>query len=139
MYFARTGDSAALLNLTMEWDYMFKKGWYLDVGGLLNTHGLDSPVPDWSKLNFNLSAKNILPVKWAAAVTSSKEITPLFSASLSVIYAPRVRLFLLLPGLKYNLATNLDVDLVWQSFIADVGGSLEGIAHNGYLRLKWSF
>lgn len=139
MYFAPEGDSAGLLNLTLEWDYMFKKGWYVNAGGLLNTHGLDGPVADWSKLNFNLSAKNILPVKWAAAVTTSKEVTPLFSANLSVIYSPGVKLVLLLPGLKYSLATNLDVDLVWQSFFADVGGSFEGVAYNGFLRLKWSF
>lgn len=139
MYFAPEGDSAGLLNLTMEWDYMFKKGWYVNAGGLLNTQGLNRPVPDWSKMNFNLSARNILPVKWAGAITTSKEITPLFSANFSVIYAPGVRLVLLLPGLKYNLATNLDVDLVWQSFFADVGGSFEGVAHNGFLRLKWSF
>ncbi|MBS1602714.1 MAG: hypothetical protein JST42_08595 [Bacteroidetes bacterium] len=139
MYFAPEGDSAGLLNLTMEWDYMFKKGWYVNVGGLVNTDGLDAPVADWSKLNFNLSAKNILPVKWAAAVTTSKEITPLFSTNLSVIYSPGVKLFLLLPGLKYNLATNLDIDLIWQSFFADVGGSFEGVAYNGFLRLKWSF
>lgn len=139
MYFAPERDSAGLLNLTMELDYVFKKGWYVNVGGLLNTRGIDGPVADWSKFNFNLSAKNILPVKWAASATLSKEITPLFSANLSVVFAPGARLLLLLPGLKYNLAANLDVDLVWQSFFADVGGSFDGIAHNAFLRLKWSY
>ncbi len=139
MYFAPEGDSAGLLNLAMEWDYMFKKGWYVNAGGLLNTQGLDRPVHDWFKMNFNLSAKNILPVKWAGVITVSKEVTPLLSANFSVVYAPGVQRLRLLPGLKYNLATNLDIDFVWQSYLADVAGSFGGVAHNGFLRIKWSF
>ncbi|MDP4147937.1 MAG: hypothetical protein Q8927_18630 [Bacteroidota bacterium] len=139
MYFAPRKDSAGQLNLAMEWDYVFKKGWYLNIGGLLNTNGPDRPVSGWATLDFNLSPKNILPVRWAAVLTSGKELTPLFSANISVVYSPGVNLLILLPGVKYNLATNLDADIIWQSFFAKIDGAFGSIAHNGFLRLRWSF
>lgn len=139
MYFAPQKDTAGQLNLAMEWDYVFKKGWYLNVGGLLNTNGLDRPVSGWTNLNFQLSPRNILPVRWAGVITTSKEITPLFTANMSVLYSPNINLLMVLPGLKYNLAANLDADIFWQSFFAGIDGTFSAIAHKGYLRLKWSF
>ena len=80
-----------------------------------------------------------MPTKWNIAFTLSKEITPLFSSTLSVIYSPGTNLMIVLPSIKYNLAPNLDFDLVWQSFYAEQNNDFEGVTHRGFLRMKWNF
>ena len=52
----------------------------------------------------------------AAAATVGKELTPLLSANNALVFAPEVNIWIVLPGFQYNIAENLDVDLVWQSF-----------------------
>ena len=43
-YFFGSKDSTDHFNMTLEGDYMFKKGWYVNLGLLYNNHGLDQPV-----------------------------------------------------------------------------------------------
>lgn len=136
-YFSTTRDSASRLLLSLEGDYTFKKGWYLSAAFLYNEKGLDSSVTDFSKLSFSVSPRNLMPTKWNLLVTASKEFTPLFSGNISIMYAPAVNLFILFPTFKYNLQTNLDLDLVWQSFFISKG--FQDISHTAFLRLRWSF
>lgn len=138
-YFFRDKDSTDHFNMSLEGDYMFKKGWYLNLGLLFTNRGLYKPVKDWSAVNLKLSPENLMPTKWNFILTAAKEITPLFSVNMSVLYAPGTNLVILLPSFKYNLATNLDVDLIWQSFFAELDQNFEAVNHRGFLRLKWSF
>ena len=80
-----------------------------------------------------------MPTKWNMILATAKEITPLLSANMSVLYAPGTNLFILFPSLQYNMATNFDVNLVWQSFFAELNSRLEGVNHRCFLRMKWSF
>ncbi|MGE5109088.1 MAG: hypothetical protein ACM3H8_16240, partial [Sphingobacteriales bacterium] len=94
-YFFKTKDSSDHLNMTMEVDYVFKKGWYVNAGFLLNNRGLNEIVSDWNKVNLNLSAENIMPTKWNFIFTTRKEINPLLTGSFSVLYSPNVNLLIL--------------------------------------------
>lgn len=138
-YFFGTRDSTDHLNLSLEGDYMFKKGWYLNVGFLFNNYGLYKPVSNWNNINLKLSPENLMPTKWNLMITSAKEINPLLSANMSVLYAPGTNLVIFLPSFQYNMATNLDVNLVWQSFFAELENRFEAVNHQCFLRLKWSF
>lgn len=139
MYFAPIDDSGSHFNAAVEADYVFANGWYANVGGLFNSGGLNRPVEDWSKIDFDLSPRTLLPMKWAAALTAGKEFTPLFSGNFTCVYTPGVQMLILLPSLKYSLATNLDVDLVWQSFFAQTRDRFEDQSHRAFLRIKWSY
>lgn len=134
-----SGDSSNQLNISVESDYLFEKGWYLNVGMLFNSKGLTTSLDSPDVVAFQLSPQNLMPTKWNTAVTISKEFTPLFSGNLTVIYAPGPNLLLMLPGLKYNISTNIDVDLIWQSFFAEQKSKFESVAHRAYLRMKWNF
>ena len=79
-YFFRDKDSTDHFNMSLEGDYMFKKGWYLNFGVLFTNQGLTKPVKDWSVVNLKLSPENLMPTKWNFILTAAKEITPLFSA-----------------------------------------------------------
>jgi hypothetical protein len=138
-YFFRDKDSADHLNISLESDYMFEKGWYLNLGLLFNNSGLYKPVSDWNKINLQFSPENLMPTKWNFIVTSAKEFSPLMSANMSVLFAPGTQLMILLPSFKYNLAANLDVDLIWQSFFAAINENFEAVNHRVFLRMKWSF
>ena len=80
-----------------------------------------------------------MPTKWNIIIITAKEFTPLFSANMSVLYAPGTNLFILFPSLQYNLGANLDVNLVWQSFFAELNNHFEAINHRCFFRMKWSF
>jgi hypothetical protein len=127
------------LNWMMEADYVFSKGWYVNGGALLNSEGLDKPISESGITSFNITPRTPMPTKWNIYAGFSKEVTPLFSANLSTVFAPGTNLLLVLPSVQYNLATNLDVNLVGQSFFAEQPGGFEGLAHRWFLRLKWSF
>jgi hypothetical protein len=138
-YFFQHKDSADHFNLSLEGDYMFKKGWYVNASLLFNNNGIYQPLSNWNNISLKLSPENLMPTRWNFIVTSTKEITPLLSASMSVLYAPGTNLFILFPSFKYNLATNLDVDLIWQSFFVELNHNFEAVNHRGFLRMKWSY
>lgn len=138
-YFFAGKDSLDHLNLAFEGDYMLKKGWYLNLGFLFNNRGLDRQASNWNNLELGLSPENLMPTKWNIIVTSAKEITPLLSVNISFLYSPATNLTIFYPSFQYNIATNLDVNLVWQSFFAEQTLKYEAVNHRCFLWLKWNF
>ena len=138
-YFFGDKDSSDHLNISLEADYMFKKGWYMNIGFLFNKQGLDRPVGYWDTINLKLSPENLMPTKWNFIVTTAKQFTPLLSANMSVLFAPGTNLLIVLPSAQYNLATNLDLSLIWQSFFTELAHRIEAVNHKCFVRLKWSF
>ncbi len=138
-YFFSTKDSADHLNISLEGDYMFKKGWYLDVAGLYNKEGVTGKLPALHAFNFQFAPETFMPTRWNLIITGAKEITPILSANLSVLFAPGSNLTFVLPSVQYSLANNLDATLVWQSFFAEFDSGFQAINHRCFLRMKWSF
>ncbi|MNK12588.1 hypothetical protein D3C87_306560 [compost metagenome] len=138
-YFFNGKDSTDHLNVALETDYMFKKGWYLSLGFLFNNRGLNRPVNNWNNLGLGLSPAHLMPTKWNMMLTGSKEITPLLSINFNILYAPGTNLTIFYPSFQYNIAVNLDVNLVWQSIYAEQSQRFEAINHQAFLRLKWNF
>lgn len=132
-------DSLNSFNTTAELDYIFKNGWYLNAGFLYNLKGLTSPPDHWSDISFEISPFNLMPAKWTMLLSTSKEFTPLFSGSLAMVYSPGVNMLIFYPSFKYNLFQDMDIDLVWQSFFSELNGTMQGITHAGFFRVKWTF
>lgn len=137
-YYGGRKDSVSHFNLTMEGDYMFESGWYLSSAILFNGGGWTKPLENGMNINFEVSPQNLMPAKWNFLVNTFKEFTPLFNGSLSVVYSPGLNMLILFPSFKYSLKTNLDLDLVWQSYFAELE-KFQGISHTGFLRIRWSF
>ncbi|MDI1323468.1 MAG: hypothetical protein PSV36_12020 [Algoriphagus sp.] len=138
-YFAPHQDTTSQVNLTLESDYVFEEGWYVNLGFLMNSKGISDPIENLSLFNFQLSPQNLMPTKWNGIFTTGKQFTPLLNGQVSVIYAPGTNLMIVLPTIQYNVASNLDLDFTWQSFYAEQNQEFEGVIHRGYLRLRWSF
>lgn len=138
-YYFANKDSAAQFNLTIGFDHVFKGGWYTGLGALYNSLGLNQTISNLEELNLNLSAKNLMPARFSYLASVRKEITPLSSVVCTMIYSPGINLLIFSPGISYNISSQLDADLIWQSFFLSYQNSFQGIRDIGYLRLKWSF
>lgn len=138
-YFVANRDSTDHLNISIETNYIFEGGWFLTVGTLFNKRGLSASRAGWQEYDFRFSPDNLMPTKWNLINTLAKEFTPLFTTTLTVLYAPGSNLLLVFPSLQYNLATNLDLNFVWQSFFAELANEFTAVNHRSFLRLKWSF
>ncbi|WP_250631903.1 hypothetical protein [Rhodoflexus caldus] len=137
-FFAAHRNPQAHVNVSLESNYVFANGWFISGGLLYNSEGISEIPTDLQQLNFNFSPLHLMPTRWNFLAGMGKEITPPLSANLSVLYAPGPNLTLLLPSLRYNPATNLDVDIVWQSFFASLP-AYEALNHRAFMRFKWSF
>jgi hypothetical protein len=138
-YFFSRDSIRQQINVSSEVDYLFEKGWYLAGGFLYNSRGIATPIDLVSVTSWELSPRSPMPTRWNVMTTMSKQITPLFTVSTAIIYAPESNLLLVLPTFEYSVATNIDVNLVWQSFFAEQTSGFSALSHRAFLRLKWSF
>ncbi|WP_276363793.1 DUF1302 family protein [Daejeonella sp. H1SJ63] len=138
-YFGAKHADPAHLNISLETDYMFKGGWYSNFGLLYNRKGISGYISDWQSVDLNLSPENLMPTKWNAILSLGKELNPITSARMSVLYAPGTNLMILYPTLQYGIADNLDLSLIWQSFFANINHEFKPLNHQGVIRIKLSF
>lgn len=138
-YFFANDSRKEQLNLNVEADRIFAKGWYGSIGFLFNSLGEERTTDNWNIYALDFSPKNLMPTRYNTLVSFSKEITPLFTAQASFIFTPGANLVLILPTLQYNIAQNMDVNLIWQSFLAEQGDRFEDLSHTGFIRFKYSF
>jgi len=138
-YFSSNNQSASQFNAVFEGDYMFSNGWYLNGSFLWNNRGLTEPVTDWTSVSFNLSPRNLMPTAYNVMFSTTKEITPLLSGSLGFVYTPGTHIAIVLPSVQYDVSDRWDINLVWQSFYADMNNSFQAVTHRIFLRAKWSF
>ena len=138
-YYTNQNDALKQLNLTIGFDYMFKKGWYLNTGFLYNSQGLNEKLQANQYLNLQLSSKNLMPTRHNMLIMLQKDLNPLSSFGLSVIYAPNVDLLLIMPSFKFNMVQDLDADIIWQSFYINRASKFQSLNSLGFFRLRWSF
>ncbi|MBK8346135.1 MAG: hypothetical protein IPL08_00390 [Saprospiraceae bacterium] len=53
--FTKTSAEKFQINVTVESDYVFESGWYINGSFLFNNNGLDSKILNPLQLNFNFS------------------------------------------------------------------------------------
>lgn len=138
-WFLKRDGSESQINITLEFDHILKKGWYVKGGLLYNNNGMHEPIENGSDINFRPSALMPMPTRWNFIATTAKEINPLCSATVSLLFAPGTDLIIVLPSIKYNLASNLDADIFWQSFFLRSNEKMEAKRHLVFFRIKWSF
>jgi len=138
-YFVPVSDSGSRIALTVESDYAFRNGWYVNAGILFNSAGLHRPVSDWTEVDLDLSPENLMPTKWNFLAGASKDLTALFNGRFTAVYSPGVNMLILFPALQYNLVTNLDASFNWQSYFAQSGGRFQAVTHMAFIRIRWSF
>ena len=137
-YFMKRGSDKSQLNITSEFDHVFKNGWYLNSGILYNANGINGRIFNMDTLRFEFTPIQLMPTKFNFIFSSSKEINPIFSFTSSVLFSPNSNLLIFLPGLSWNMGSNLDADFIWQSFFARTD-HFKAMNHRGFIRIRWSY
>lgn len=126
------------LAITMGVDYSFSGGWYVQAGGLYNSNGsLDRSVGDL--FNFELSAKNLYPYRFAFFSQVSYPVNPLTRIGLATIYSPvKAHALFLNPVATFSVASDWDLDLVGQ-VVFNKEQRYRSPLQAFFIRFKWSF
>lgn len=128
------------ISATMGLDYSFKKGLYAGFGLLYNSNG-NTDQPFQQIFNFQLSAKNLYPYKWATFTQLSYPFNPLLSTSFAIIYSPvKANPLFLNPQISYNISDEWDISLIGQMIYSnDNKDEFHNYLDGVFMRLKWSF
>jgi len=138
-YYNANQQLKSQLNIVIGLDYMFKNQWYISLGSLYNSNGLNKELINGQDLNLNLSTRNLMPGMFNFISTVQKEISPLSSAGLNLVYSPGICMWILMPTLSYNLTNELDADIIYQLFYLKQANKIRGIADIGFIRLRYHF
>lgn len=128
------------ISASTSFDYAFNSGFYILGTYLLNTSGtnnvIDPNLPVFNEPN----AAYLMPAKHNMMFQGNYPISPIFNASLGVLYSCGINNFTLFPTLSYGLLTNLDFDIIGQFFWQETPSeSFNNIGNVIYWRFKYSF
>jgi hypothetical protein len=138
-----SSDSLSALSASLSFDYLLGSGVFLSLGGLYNQDGgraglNGSGLFGNSLAASSLSARNLFPAEFALLGQASYQPHPLLSLSGGLLYGNQNHLSAFIPSITYSIRENWDLDLIGQSFFADVNGYTH-VASALFLRLKWSY
>lgn len=130
-------DHAASLSVAGE--YILKNGKFISLGALYSSEGLKSGEDvSTALLNFNTSAKNLMPTQWSGMVTFGGQINELSNFAIVLLYMPEVKMGMLMPSVTYSMAQNWDVSLHMINVAGIVNKDFITLA-NAFFRMKYSF
>ncbi|MFK7972890.1 MAG: hypothetical protein AB8F95_21140 [Bacteroidia bacterium] len=136
-------DTATALVASVALDRQFGQ-YYISLGGLFNGGAAPGPV-DLGALGGQsglaaqgVSVRSLFPSRWATALIAQRQLSPLSSASVAIIYSPNSNLMIASPSITLSLAQNWDLDIIGQTFFADQN-SWKHAGTTAFLRLKFSY
>lgn len=140
-WFSEAAGRRAQIMTSSSVDYNFSNSLYVNFSFLYNSTGVSSP--DQSALGAfslnKLDVRSLSPYRWSVFGQSSYPIHPLVNGGLSVMVFPSDLGFFMSPFVTYSVIPNLDLDLLGQLFMGDVGDGYTMLAKVAYTRVKWSF
>ena len=118
--------------LMLQGEYLYSSNPYTSSFGFIDYYG--GP----------LTVKQLAFTEHTLFASGSYQITPLFFASLSVMYFPKMKGYFIGPNLSYNILSNLDLAFFLQYFNVAQESIISGNKSRQsitlwFLRLKWSF
>jgi hypothetical protein len=134
-------DSSGRLSATISFDYRAPNTWYVQAAVLYNT--IEHQSADLEELirhfTGSLSAEQLMPSEWSFFEETSRDITPLWHADLSIISGLHPALIFLMPGVSYSLTENMQLSGTGQIFIGKKDNHMEDVGNGIYLRFKYNF
>ena len=139
-FFKDKNNSDNVLSISSSVDYYFKKGMYLNATMLYTSNG--KSTSGLSLVNFtsnNLTAKELMPTKYAYLIQASNEFNSRLKASLTTIYGQGMDILFVMPSVDYSIKENWDINLTGQLFYASQQNTFENINNTLFLRLQYSY
>jgi hypothetical protein len=123
---------------TIGVDYSFSNSLYINSGFLYNDRGSTSASVS-NLFDFELSAKNLYPYRYALFFQTSYPFTPLLNGSIATIYSPgEAHAMFVNPVVTYSIRENWDLDLIGQ-IVLNQEENYQSPIQAVFLRLKWSY
>ena len=142
IFFGHTALSFSvwILVSSISFDYTFSKGIYMNLAGFYNSAGSKNGNFTKALSSYNtLTAKNLLPTKFAVFVNISGTFTPIFGGGLSMMYLPDIQGTFFIPTLNYSIKENWDLDFVGQILFAEYPSKYRNVSNALFFRLRWSY
>jgi hypothetical protein len=134
--FKKYENSKNIVSASLSVDYGFKEGLYVNGSLLYNSNA--NEIDNLESLQYaNVSAKNLMPYKYAGLLQLSKEFTPILSGTLNIIYGTKNQSVIAMPSLNYSLATNWELNFTGQSFFEF--NPYKTLGNTLFMRLRYSF
>ncbi|MDP4209886.1 MAG: hypothetical protein Q8928_13825 [Bacteroidota bacterium] len=132
-------DTSGVWAISVGSEYVFKNSLSLQFEVLYNKNKFQDVSSFEGLYNADLSPKNLSFTPVSVLTQIAYPITPLFNASLSVMYFPKLKGFFVGPTFVYSVTDNIDFSLITQSFAGQLITSQTTYFHMTFLRLKWNF
>ncbi len=133
-------DTAGVMVASLSWDYTFSQGIYINVSGFYNSNGAgNGNFTEALSTNQTLSAKNLLPTRYAAFLQVAGAFSPIFGGGLSTMYLPDINGFFFIPTLNTSITENWDLDFVGQILFAEYPTNFQNLSNAVFMRIRWSF
>lgn len=127
------------ISLSLQCDQTFNENWYCSIGMLYNSTVNQSHIPFTLQTNV-LSPKQLFPFETTFYLGVTKQLSPINSIGCSLVYSPTNYSLIFIPVITYNIAENIDIDCVAQSFFAqNTEKKYSNLATSINLRTRWSF
>jgi len=124
--------------MTLGLDYIFKNGFYTNLGFLYNQNGNNDQSLS-NIFNFELSAKNLYPYKTAVFAQASYAFNPLITGGMAIIYSPvKTHPLFFNPSISYSIANDLDVGIFGQ-VILEKDDEFVSPVQAFFIRMKYSY
>ena len=133
-------DTSGVMVASVSWDYTFQQGIYINIAGFFNSNGAgNGNFTQVLSSNQTLSAKNLLPTKYAAFLQISGAFSPIFGGGLSTMYLPDINGVFLIPTLNTSITENWDLDFVGQVLFAEYPNEFQNLSNAVFMRIRWSY
>lgn len=128
------------VSVTASLDRTLGDDWFVSGGFLFNSAGRSSAASLVELSRTNLAADNLMPGKLSLLGSCSYAVSPILTASCTVVYSPNGNLCIIVPSTAWSVAENWDLDLTAQLFWLDnTQGDWENLLNWVFLRTRWSF
>lgn len=128
------------VSVTASLDRTLGDEWFVSGGFLFNSAGRSSAASLAELSRTNLAADNLMPGKVSLLTSGSYAVSPILTASCTVVYSPNGNLCIIVPSTAWSIAENWDLDLTTQLFwLDDSQGNWENLLNWIFFRTRWSF
>jgi hypothetical protein len=137
-------DTTGMFMFSAGIDYVFQNSLMLQAEYLYSSKPFSSALDFVNYYTGPLTVKQLAFTDHTIFASGSYPVTPLFTASLAVMYFPELKGYFVGPNLSYNVLNNVDLAFFLQYFNSEVKDPINGSISRQqmsllFLRLKWNF
>ncbi len=135
-----TDEDSQNVSLSTAFDYSWANGSTMMVTYLYNSSGTNNLIDPSLSVTAVPDAENLMAAKHNSMASYGRQLSPISSINIGVLYSFGVNSFVCFPTYTLNIKSNLDLDLIGQLFFQELPDqNFSNLGNGVYWRLKMSF